>query len=460
MDEAASRVETPKILIVDDEPLIRLSVRQQCLDLGYLPIEAGSGREALESFAGGVDLTLLDYRLPDTDGLALLKRLRELDPEALVILMTAYSSIENSVRAMKAGAYHYICKPFEPSELMVAVRSALEATQIRRSAKLIHAPSREHGFEGIVGESTSMRAVKALLKKIAESPASTVLITGESGTGKDLAAKAIHFSSSRARGPFMNITCSALPEPLLESELFGHEHGAFSDTQPQKRGLFEQASGGTVFLDELSEASAGIQAKLLRVLDEKSFKRVGGTDDIDIDVRIIAATHRNLEECVRENRFREDLYYRLRVMSVRMPPLRERPADILPLVGWFIDRFNREFRKDVQRVSPEAAQLLETSAWPGNVRELKNAVEGAMLLSESDTLGVEDFQPFSSSSVSEHFRLPQNGLIFEDLERDLVRQALERSGGNQTRAAALLGLNRDQIRYRVEKFGLAKPGKR
>jgi two-component system response regulator AtoC len=283
-----------------------------------------------------------------------------------------------------------------------------------------------------------------------------VLLTGESGTGKDLAAKVVHYASSRAAKPFMNITCSALPESLLESELFGHERGAFTGADRQKRGLLESAEGGTVFLDEIGEMATGLQAKLLRFLEEKSFKRVGGAVDVKVDVRVIAATNRNLEEEVRAGRFREDLYYRLNVLPIALPPLRERAEDIPTLVHFYVDTFNTEFKKRITGLTPEAMAKLQSYRWPGNVRELKNAVERAMLLAEGDVLDVDLF-PLStapSGKLTEGIALPKEGINLEELERSLVVQALEQSGWNQTRAAALLGLNRDQIRYRIEKFKL------
>jgi len=296
-----------------------------------------------------------------------------------------------------------------------------------------------------------------MMGKIARSPASTVLVTGQSGTGKDLAAKAIHYNSERRDGPFVNITCSALPEQLLESELFGHERGAFTDARQQKRGLFESADGGTVFLDEIGEMTPALQAKLLRFLEEKSFKRVGGLADIHVDVRVIAATNRNLEEEVAAGKFREDLFYRLQVMPVPLPPLRERRGDIPVLAGYFIDLYNREFRKRVRGLTPEAAKLLEQYQWPGNIRELRNAIERAMLLMDRDWLEPEDFSTLTRSVAVAQFKLPPEGIDLEQVERQLLVQALERAAGNQTRAAELLGINRDQVRYRIEKFGLQTP---
>jgi transcriptional regulator with PAS, ATPase and Fis domain len=301
-----------------------------------------------------------------------------------------------------------------------------------------------------------MEMLRTLLAKVAASPASTVLLTGESGTGKDLAAKVLHYNSDRSSRPFMNITCSALTETLLESELFGYERGAFTDARQQKRGLFESAEGGTVFLDEIGEMAHGLQAKLLRVLEEKSFKRVGGVQDIKVDVRVIAATNRNLEEEVKAGRFRQDLFYRLNVLPITLPPLRQHLEDVPALVAFYLDSFNREFRKNVKDVSPAALKLLQSYGWPGNIRELRNAIERAMLLTSARLLEPADFVLTAQSAAGVPFELPAQGVNLEALEQSLVSQALERCGGNQTRAATLLGMNRDQIRYRIEKFGLSK----
>jgi DNA-binding NtrC family response regulator len=428
---------------------------------GYDVEEAGTGADALERARDGVDLVLLDYKLPDMDGVTVLKRIKELDADALVILLTAYASVDTAVEAMKEGAFHFANKPFDLDDVAFLVARALETTQLRREVRRLRASqARPYSPDRIVGESAAMSMLRSLLVKVATSPASTVLLTGESGTGKDLAAKVLHFNSDRTNKPFLNITCSALPETLLESELFGHERGAFTDARQQKRGLFESAEGGTVFLDEIGEMVPAMQAKLLRVLEERSFRRVGGLQDIKVNVRVIAATNRNLEEEVKAGRFRQDLFYRLNVLPVMLPPLRQHVEDIPALLAFYIDAFNREFRKTVKGVSPAALKALQAYGWPGNIRELRNAVERAMLLANADWLEVADFPlaiPTVGAKAGVDFQLPAHGVDLESLEQSLVIQALERCGGNQTRAATLLGMNRDQIRYRIEKYGLVRP---
>jgi two-component system response regulator AtoC len=417
------------ILVVDDEALIRWSLTERLHAEGYDVLEAETGQGALEKLPEGVDLVLLDYRLPDTDGVSVLRKIKEFDQDVLVILLTAYASVDTAVEAMKLGAFHFANKPFNLDEIVATVERALETTRLRREVREYRtSAARPYGLHRLVGQSTQVTALRALVARVAASPASTVLLTGESGTGKDLAAKIIHYASGRASKPFMNITCSALPEQLLESELFGHERGAFTDARTQKKGLLEMADGGTVFLDEIGEMTPGLQAKLLRFLEEKSFK---------------------------QRRFRSDLFFRLNVLPIEIPPLRARRDDIPILAEYFIDSFNTEFRKRVQGATPAAYALLQGYGWPGNVRELRNVIERAMLLSDADRLDARDFTVAGSvASTGDEFELPPTGVDLEKLERSLVVQALKRSGGNQTKAGTFLGLNRDQIRYRIEKFGL------
>jgi two-component system response regulator AtoC len=451
-----------RVLVVDDEESPRWSLVERLRADGHETVEAGTAAEALDRAETGVDLVLLDYKLPDDDGISVLKKLREFDPDVLVIMLTAHQNIELVVETMKAGAFDYATKPFDLDDVAIRVTRALETTRLRRELRTLRDTlSRPYSPASVIGESEPMLRVKALVRKIATSPGSTVLITGDSGTGKDLIAKVIHYSSRRAARPFLNITCSALPEALLESEMFGWERGTFADARQQKRGLLEQADDGTVFLDEIDEMTASLQAKLLRFLEEKAFRRVGGSSDIQVDVRVIAATNRNLEEYVRLGRFRDDLYYRLNVLRVEMPPLPARENDICHLAQHFVETFSKEFRRPVQSLSASAQAVLMAYAWPGNVRELRNLVERAVLLSEGDLLQPADFEslhtsPMPNGGAEGEFSLPARGVQLEEVERSLVVQALDRAGGNQTRAAALLGLHRDQIRYRIEKFSLGK----
>jgi DNA-binding NtrC family response regulator len=346
-------------------------------------------------------------------------------------------------------------KPFNLDDVALTVEKALETSRLRREVRAYRSSqSREYGFDAIIGSSPAMAAAKALLVRIANSPASTVLLTGETGTGKDLAAKAIHYNSDRATKPFVNITCSALPEQLLESELFGHERGAFTDARQQKRGLFETADGGTVFLDEIGEMTPGLQAKLLRFLEEKTFKRIGGLADIRVDVRVVAATHRNLEEEVKAGKFREDLFYRLQVMPVMLPALRERRGDIPLLVNYYIDRYNREFRKRVRGVSPDGLALLEQYRWPGNVRELRNAIERMAILTPGHQITVE--------SIPLEIRMPQSPRtsdlheVRDSAEREKILQALGQTNWNVAGAARLLGIERTNLHKRMRALKVSR----
>jgi two-component system response regulator AtoC len=459
---SAAAASSRRVLVVDDEQLIRWSLTERLREDGYDVAEAATAAEAIDRADVGVDLALLDYKLPDEDGVVVLRKLHEMDPDTLVIMLTAHTSVETVVQAMKAGAFDYATKPFDLDDVSRRVARALETTRLRRELRTLRdSLARPFGLASIIGESEPLQSVKSLVRKVAASPSSTVLVMGESGTGKDLVAKVIHYLSGRAARPFLNITCSALPEALLESELFGHERGAFTDARQQKRGLLEQADEGTVFLDEIGEMTPALQAKLLRVLEEKAFRRIGGTGDIHVDVRVVAATNRDLEERVRSGHFREDLFYRLNVLRVEMPPLRARTGDIALLAQHFVETFSREFKRPVRGLSHSAEAALTAYGWPGNVRELRNLVERAVLLCEGELLQPADFDSLHTAkakpaSANGGFALPAEGVNLEEVERSLVVQALERAGGNQTRAAAFLGMHRDQIRYRVEKFGLKK----
>ncbi len=455
-------MSSERLLVVDDDRLIRWSLLERLKKEGFETAEAPDAATADTLLKERTfDLVLLDYKLPDSDGIAILKKITQDYPDTLAILMTGFSSVDGAVEAIKLGAYDYLNKPFNLDEMIVVIRKALETTRLRREVRSLLQDQRSRfGFNRIIGTSAKMQEIFRLLERIAKSDASTVLLQGESGVGKSLFARAIHFNSSRATAPFMTIACTAMPEALLESELMGHERGAFTDAKAQKKGLLELADGGTVFLDEIGDTPPAFQAKLLNFIEDRTFKRVGGTQDISVNVRIIAATNQDLERAVASGRFRGDLYYRLKVIPIDLPALRERKEDVGHLVNYYIDYFNREFRKSVKGVTPEALRLLEEYSWPGNVRELRNVIERAMIIGRSEEFGPDDLPAEIRSPViggpatGTRFRVPEEGVNLEALELDCLKQALEMAKGNQTRAAKLLGMNRDQIRYRMEKYGL------
>ncbi|MBE0596662.1 MAG: sigma-54-dependent Fis family transcriptional regulator [Desulfuromonadales bacterium] len=450
-----------KILVVDDEHLIRWSLEQNLKKQGYEVCTAGSGEDALKLVREEApELVLLDIQLPGINGLEVLEKIKEIDDEIIVIMITALGVLETAVKAMRMGAYDYINKPFNLDELAIVIRKALETSELKKEvAHLRSEQSRRYGVGNLIAESRHMKNVLAMVEKIARSDASTVLIQGESGTGKELIAKAIHFESARADKPFMAINCAAVPQTLLESELMGHEKGAFTDARAQKKGLFEMADGGTLFLDEIGDMELGMQAKLLRVLEERSFRRVGGVKDVHVDVRIISATNQDLLKGMEEKRFRPDLYYRIQVIPIFLPPLRDRTDDILPLASHFIAFFNREFGKGVKGISKMAEKFLTEYQWPGNIRELKNIIERAIILENEDTLLLEHLPQelvakTGGSGVGPiTFRLPPEGIDIEDVERELIRQSLEIAEGNQSKAAKKLNLGIDAFRYRMKKFG-------
>jgi two-component system, NtrC family, response regulator AtoC len=451
-----------KILVIDDEKLIRWTLEQHLVKEGYEVVTADSAEKGLQFIADETpDIILLDNRLPEMTGLELLEKLNVSERGLMVIMITAYGIVETAVRAMKLGAYDYISKPFNLDEITFVIRKALEARSLRSQVRQLRGK-----VDTIIGETEPMMRVKNLILKISKSEATTVLIQGESGTGKELVAKAIHYSSSRADKPFMAINCAALPVTLLESELMGHEKGAFTDAKAAKKGLFELADGGTVFLDEIGDMDLNMQAKLLRVLEERSFRRVGGVRDIKVDVRVISATNQDLARAMNEGKFRRDLYYRLQVVPLSLPPLRERGSDILLLAKHFVNHFNQECHKQVQGLSREAEQILMSYSWPGNVRELKNMIERAMIfeierevLPEHLPQEIASYQPAEEQQPAAAIALdslviPESGISIEDVEHALVKKALEMAGGNQTRASQLLRMPRDAFRRRMKRFGL------
>ena len=471
---------TEKVLIVDDEKLVRWSLRQKCEEWGYHTLEAETGSAALKIARNeSPDLVLLDVRLPDISGIQLLEQLKQSGGARAVIMITADPQLEDVKLALKLGAFDFIGKPLDFEELEVTMRNALETTRLRTEVESLRGEVRRRtGYHDVIGVSPRMTELMGFVRKIADSEATTILIQGESGTGKDLIAKAIHYQSRRQDKSFVAINCSAIPETLMEAELFGHERGAFTDAKAMKKGLFEMADGGTLFLDEIGELSPLLQAKLLRVLEDQVIRRVGGVRDMQVDVRVIAASNRDLERAVREGGFRQDLYYRLAIISVFLPPLRQRKEDILPLVDYFVGRYNRKFKKTVQGITDEMRKLLLKHEWPGNVRELKNAIERAMILEEEDHLR-PDYLPFavgrhtpgqtafeaSSAATGDAVTspggrnlpklfIPQGGTSLEQVERALVEMALQQANGNQTQAARLLDISRDALRYKLKKFGL------
>jgi DNA-binding NtrC family response regulator len=454
-----------KILVVDDEKLVRWSLQQKLIHQGFDVETAPSGEEGVNLLReDNFDLVLLDLRLPGMDGVQVLREIKGMDKEVAVIMLTAETEIAKAVECIRLGAHNYLCKPFEFDEVNAAIEKAREELKLRREViRLRRQQSRRYGLDNLVGQTQPMRTVRELIARIAESDATTVLIEGENGTGKELAARAIHFGSSRANQPFMDINCSAVPENLFESELFGHERGAFTDAKSAKKGLLELADGGTLLLDEIGDMKPSLQAKLLRVLETRQFRRVGGTTDIPVDVRVIAATNKDLGLAVAQGHFRQDLYYRLKVISVRMPVLRDQREDIPLLAGYFLKQFAQEFSKPVKELSPEAAAILQRYDWPGNVRELRNVIERLVILERDQVIAPAHLpgelrlqvKPGGKSLVE----LPANGVRLADVERELVYQAMERAGDNQTRAAELLGIERDALRRRLAKYGFSDSAK-
>ena len=457
-----SRVPRFRILIVDDEK-VQLEILEGFLvKQGYEATAAEDGQKALEKFKNGsFDLVLTDYRMPGMDGIQLLREVRRLQPEAVVVIMTAYGTVGTAVAAMKEGAYDYLTKPIDLDELLLLIQRVEREVGLDQENRELKEQLREKfKVDFIVSASRQMEEALNLVGRVSRSSA-TILILGESGTGKELIARAIHYSSPRADKPFVKVNCAALPENLLESELFGHEKGAFTGAVARRIGRFELADQGSIFLDEIGDLSPSLQMKLLRVLQEKEFERVGSNQTIRSDVRVIAATNRNLEEAIRKGTFREDLYYRLNVVTVSLPPLRERKEDIPLLVEHFLKKYNRENKKNVTSLSKEARDLLMHYDYPGNVRELENIVERAVVLCRGDALTTQDLplnlREGQAEAVLERDRGTQSlPDTLEEIERQLIVKALERSGGVQTKAAEELGISERVLRYKMKKYSLAE----
>jgi len=452
----------PRVLVVDDEPpqlqILRLILGAE----GYDVATAASGRGALASLRRqGADVVLTDLKMPDLSGIALLEQILREQPGACVVLMTAHGTIDSAVEAMRKGAFDYLTKPLDREVLLLAVSRAVERTRLVSENRALREELRgRFRLENVVGAHGSMEEVFRIVHKVARS-ASTVLIYGESGTGKELVARAIHVASDRRDRPFLAVNVGALPESILEAELFGYEKGAFTGADARKIGLFEQASGSTLFLDEVGELKRDLQVKLLRVLQEREILRVGGTEAVPVDVRVVAATNRDLEREVKQGRFREDLFYRLNVIPIRLPPLRERRTDIPLLVEHFLAKHGEPGR--TRGMELDALEALVAYAWPGNVRELESVVERTLLLADGDVIRRSDLPAavrmrggLAAGGVP--IEIPEEGLELEALERSLILQALEKAGGNVTRAARLLGLSRRTLQYRLERIQAAPDG--
>lgn len=458
-----------KILIIDDEKLIRWSLEKGLKQIGFQVDTAATGEEGLQKFDSFLpDAVILDNKLPGIQGLSVLNELKTRDPRLIVLFMTAFGTIETAVEAMKRGAYDYINKPFVFEEIKQLLEKALYVQRLDSEVQSLKAVvQKQFDTTNIICQSPAMSDILLMVDKIAKSEAPTVLLTGESGTGKDLLARVIHQRSPRSQRPFITINCSALPETLLESELFGYEKGAFTDAKQMKRGQFELASGGTIYLDEIGEIPLGLQVKLLQVIENRMFRRVGGVKDIKVESLIIAATNINLASAVESGMFRRDLFYRLNLIPIELPPLRNRREDIFPIALHFVKRFNEEFHRHFQSITDDVRQILNDYDWPGNIRELRNVIERIVILENDEMIETRhlpiELRQFAETSLEEpHFvpaqelgiEIPAEGLSMEAVERELVIKALNKTAQNQTKAAKLLDITRDSLRYKMKKFGL------
>ena len=462
------------LLIVDDEEKVRLLLEEFFTNEGYRVILASCGKEGLEKFVETAPaLVLLDIRLPDIDGIEMLEELKGLNKECPVIMATGYASVGSAIKAMKLGAVDYIIKPFRLDELKLTVERAFGKPAPDYPAEPSTAKGKS-GFDNIIGNSPQMKSVLATVARMAKVGSATTLIRGESGTGKELIARAIHFNSPRSDYPFVEVNCTAIPETLLEDELFGHEKGAYTDARTQRKGLLELADGGTLFLDEVGHINQALQVKLLQVLETQAFRRLGGTEEVQVSTRIVAATNRDLEKALENDSFREDLYYRLNVISIYLPPLRERGDDIIHIAEYYINHYNREYDRNISGLSPESKAILKQYHWPGNVRELKNAIERAILLGDEDIIQPKnlliDHRPKEqrtqvtkptveiADTGEVKVAFPSGGISIEAVEKKLIEEALRATRWNTSKAAQLLHLSRDTLRYRMKKYDLDSMG--
>jgi len=450
--------EAVEVLLVDDDESFRRVQEYQLSQAGYQVTACGDGLSALESFESHLhDVVVTDVRMPGLDGLELLARIKAVSPETPVVVVTGHGTIETAVEAMKQGAFDFLTKPFPRDHLRLTLQRALEMARLRmENRELRRAVEGRFSFQNLIGSSPAMKRLYEVLELAAPSN-STVLVSGETGTGKELVARALHYNSARREGPFATLNCGAIPESLMESELFGHRKGAFTGAQAERKGKFESADGGTLFLDEVGEIPLTLQPKILRVLQSGEVDRIGADRPVKVDVRIVAATNRDLEVMVAERAFRQDLYYRLAVVPVRVPPLRERREDIPLLAQHFLDRMAERTERPSLRLPPEVFGLFDRYSWPGNVRELENLIERLVVMSREDILDISMLpEAIMAGEVrgGHAFVLPQEGVDLEQMERDLIVQALERNDGNRTHAARDLSLTRNALLYRMQKHGL------
>lgn len=449
------------VLVVDDDRFVRMALSEALRSWGYTVVEAGRVDEARRAFADEEPaIVLLDIELPDGSGLDVLTDIKSHSPETVVVMITGSVDVPNTVAALRGGAHDFIGKPVKLEELRVTLRNAFELQELRRDLKTAQKElASGFSFDEIIGESKTMKDTLELARRVAESDIASVLLHGETGTGKDLFARAIHYASERSKAPYLAINCAALPATLIESELFGYEKGAFTDAKARKEGLFEQARGGTIFLDEIGELELGLQAKLLRVLEEGTFRRVGGLKDITLDSRIIAASNRDLKKEAEAGNFRLDLYFRLSVIQLEVPPLRERGDDVLLLAQYYIERANQKRRGNkLKGLSADVERTFKSYNWIGNVRELRNVIERASILEDGEIvttahLPSDLLHTAGASAAGGTFTLPPGGVSLEEVEFELARQAVERTGGNLTQASKLLDISRDQLRYKLRKSG-------